>query len=375
MISRAINASKEGAFDSTVARVIEHRHRRFVLMAVAALLLLSLSPVFGHHLSGRLDRALLGQDHIWILCMIAIHTLLAPVHGLFHILLAAGVGFALVDRAVAWNRFRRTMFLLTTESGETFDRVMSAAQKAQVDAGRIRVVDRLPSPAFTAGMIRPSIFIDRSVLDVLSPSQLVALLAHEGVHLQRRDPLRLTLLRFLACCLFWIPAFRRLAADVADEVEIIADDAAAGTAPLVLASAILALAQWPNVRTLACSQRSLGTDATVGLVGSTNSDRQKVNFLLERRIRRLAGESSIAISHLTRGSLVSAIAVLVLAWSSGIAVAHPMQDAGSGKVHCSHQHASSLSHLFCQLDDVQQPSGLKGTNSNQHCPHSAMVSR
>ena len=50
--------------------------------------------------------------------------------------------------------------------------------------------------------------------------------------------------RILGCTLFWIPAFRRLAADMADEAEIDADDAAAAGQPLVLASAILSLAAW-----------------------------------------------------------------------------------------------------------------------------------
>ena len=39
----------------------------------------------------------------------------------------------------------------------------------------------------------------------------------------RRDPLRLSLMRFLACTLFYIPALRRLADDLTDEAEIEAD--------------------------------------------------------------------------------------------------------------------------------------------------------
>ena len=35
--------------------------------------------------------------------------------------------------------------------------------------------------------------------------------AHEGAHVRRYDPLRFSLLRAMACALFWLPALRRLA--------------------------------------------------------------------------------------------------------------------------------------------------------------------
>ena len=107
-------------------------------------------------------------------------------------------------------------------------------------------------------------------------AELNAVLAHEQAHVVRRDPLRLAALRFLACTLFWLPALRRLADDVTDEAEIAADDIAAGDQPLVLASAILRVASWRDLRA--------GPLGAIGATGFTCRD------LLERRIRRLAGE-------------------------------------------------------------------------------------
>ena len=107
----------------------------------------------------------------------------------------------------------------------------------------MRVVSGLPTPAFTVGWLRPRVYVDAALAGLLTADELAAVLAHEEAHVARRDPLRLSALRFLACTLFFLPALRRLAADAADEAEIAADDRAAGLAgagaPLALASAIV----------------------------------------------------------------------------------------------------------------------------------------
>jgi Zn-dependent protease with chaperone function len=160
----------------------------------------------------------------------------------------------------------------------------------------------------------------------LSHEELAAVLAHEGVHASRRDPLRLSLLRFLACTLFWIPALKRLATDVAAEGEVRADDHAAGQHGLALASALVRLAGW---------ERAAGR---LG-VGFTGGD------LLERRVLRLTGEEIPPRSNVTRRSLAGAGVALLLAWSSSFAVAHPLPD--DHESHC-HDHAGSrVLHLFC----------------------------
>ncbi|MBK6489010.1 MAG: hypothetical protein IPF98_19660 [Gemmatimonadetes bacterium] len=84
--------------------------------------------------------------------------------------------------------------------------------------------------------------------------------------------------------------------------------------------------------------------------------------LLERRVRRLAGEMAVVSSHLTRRSLLGAAAMLSAVWVSGLVVAHPMPTgAAAGVAHCAHVHQNALSHLFCAVDHEHQP--------GQRCPH------
>lgn len=349
------------AFLTTAMRAREQAHRRFVLWGIGALLLLSLSPVLGHHLSARLDAALMGQDHVWILCLIALHALLAPVHGLFHVLLLTGLLYAVADRLRATWRLRQTLRMLGAQPGPPTGAIGAAIAAAGVPAHAVRVVRGLPNPAFTAGWWSPTIYVAEDVGALLSDTQLAAVLAHEGAHVRRRDPLRLSFLRFLGCTLFWIPAFWRLAADMADEAEIAADDAAAGERPLDLASAILAMAAWRGPQLGRGGARSLPPSAVVGLVPRQGRPQQH-DALLERRVRRLAGETAVVSSHLTRRSLLGAAAMLSAVWVSGIVVAHPMPTGAAGGVaHCTHVHENALSHLFCAVDHEHQP--------GQRCPH------
>lgn len=333
---------------STVAipsvRQREESHRRASLIAIAMLLILSTVPVIGHHLSTSLGLQLTGVDHLGAFCVVALRSVFTPVHGVFHLTLGAGLAYALWDRVRAWHHQAQTLSLLETsipQSGEVFFRIAAAAG---LDPCRVRVVDGLPNPAFTVGLASPRVFVARDLLFKLQEPELVAVLAHESAHVQRRDPLRVAAFRFIACTLFWIPALRRLSDDMADEVEILADDAAARGRPLILASAILCLADW--------RQQSIS-----GAVGFQRSD------LLDRRIRRLAGEDPPLGSHLTRRSVAGAALALVLVVSSGAFVApsgstsHPLHSS-----HCQHRGESALRHLLC--------AGFHRLPGDAfHCPH------
>ena len=87
----------------------EESHRRALLLGIGALLLLSVSPVFGHYFATGMERALEGRDHLGALCLIALHHLLRPVHVLFHILVVVGVAYASYDRIRAMRRVRRAL--------------------------------------------------------------------------------------------------------------------------------------------------------------------------------------------------------------------------------------------------------------------------
>lgn len=325
----------------------EQAHRRVLLLGIGALILLSMGPVFGHHIASGLERGLAGQDHLGPICLVALHELLAPVHLLFHALVVGGLLYAVYDRVRAWRAVRRVLAPLEVTSPAPGDAFWTAARAARVDPRRIRIVEGLPNPAFTVGWTRPVIYVARALGERLTPDELAAVLGHEGAHVARHDPLRLSLVRFFARTLFWIPALRRLADDVADEAEIRADDKAARGRPLVLASAILSLAGWLSP--------SASLEDAVGFAQRRD--------LLDRRIRRLAGEEPPVGTRVTRGSLTGALFALALVWASGAIMAHPLPAEASPPhaPHCEHPGALAVEHLFCARGGLLSTSDI--------CPH------
>lgn len=106
----------------------------------------------------------------------------------------------------------------------------------------VRLFQSSRPQAFCAGLLRPRIFLSALARDRLSQGELRAVLAHEGHHVRRRDPLRLLAARTLADALFFLPTLRRLERRYAELAELAADEAAvrAGGSP-ALASALLKL--------------------------------------------------------------------------------------------------------------------------------------
>lgn len=325
----------------------EQSHRRVTLLGIATLTVLSMSPVIGHHmLPFETDGLLAGVDHFGALCLTALHLLLAPVHPAFHIAMVGGVLYAAWDRYRAWRMVRESLGVIDIRRARPGDAFWNAAQGIEVDPRVLRIVPGLPSPAFTAGLLQPRIYISEALASHLTGAELGAVIAHEGAHMARRDPLRLTVLRALACVLFWLPALRRLADDVSDQAELLADDVAARDTPLVLASAILNVAQWSS--TMRPSSAGVGFSRA---------------GLLEQRVRRLAGEEAPVRSHVTRRSLVSAAAALAVVWTSGVLATHPLpaHAVDAHARHCEHQQEAPLAHLFCMGSPFGAASG--------DCPH------
>lgn len=333
---------------------VPHSPRRRTLgAALAALALLAVAPVLGDHLvpAGTASLTLRSTADIGALCLVALHILLAPVHGLLHGALAAGVTYAVWDRARAWRAMRRLLALADPHPPRHGGAVWSAARSAGVALGRVRVMDELPNVAFTAGWLRPRIYISRELARRLAPAELRAVLAHEGAHVARRDPLRLSLLRFAACALFWLPALRRLVHDLADEVELAADDRAAGEEPLVLASAILSVARWTRRSVLPAGSAALVTPD-----------------LVERRVRRLAGEPLPSRSRATPRSLAAAALVLALAWGAGAIGSRPLAGEGASPaggrmamMSCWQHAGPVVLHLICAGPPFGAPAA--------RCPH------
>lgn len=324
--------------------------RRWLLLAMALLILLSTSPVIGHHVVRAVDWLPMSLQHVGALCMVSLHLLLAPVHGAFHLALAAGAVLAVADRTLAMIRARHTLRDALVHESQPGDGVFEAAVHAGLSPAAVRLVHGSPVPAFTAGFLAPRIYVSADLPHRLRLEEVAAVLSHEAVHRHRRDPLRLSAWRFLAVLLFWLPALRRVADDLADEAEIEADSQAARRYPLELASALLALAGGPRVV----------APSTWGGVGLQSYD------LLPRRVQRLTGLEPSAASRVSRRSLLGAALMLALAWSSGIMVLHPLPPVGDtvkSEMHCMHHTGSPWSHLLCR--------GARWHWRDGPCPHTA----
>lgn len=165
----------------------EQAHRQTILVGVGALIILSMSPVFGHHLSASAELFLEGRDHFWTFCLIAAHQLASPIHSLFHVLIIVGLLHAAYDRLVAWTDMRRVLGRLPATKPLLRGDYSQAAQLAGLNPERLRVVEGLPVPAFTAGLLRPRVYVARSLAKRLSFAELTAVLAHEASHVLRRD--------------------------------------------------------------------------------------------------------------------------------------------------------------------------------------------
>ena len=338
----------------------ENARRRLLLLSVALLILLSTTPILGHHVLASTGSLATNRDHLFGLCVVALQSLLSPVHEGFHVLLLAGLIYAGLDRIRAGRELKHVLGILQASrprGGSAFER---AATRAGQSLESIRVVDGLPNPAFTAGWWRPRIFLAAQLERLLTEDELTAVILHESAHAKRRDPLKLSVMRFLASTLFYIPALRRMADDLADEAEIAADDCAAANDPGVLASAIVALAQFDPLNGGTPAFRASAIAPGIQRCG-----------LLERRVRRLVGERAPVRTHLTRRSLAWAVAALVLVWGSGLSMAsasapglNSEQNAPHhGAEHCRHHNGPFFSHLFC-------PGAVLGEPAIR-CAHSA----
>lgn len=336
---------KQTAIRNSSVLIREESHRRVTLIAISFLLIFSTAPVIGHHVSAGTAVSLAGLGHIGAFCVVALRSLLAPVHLLFHAALAGGLGYACWDRLRAWRHQVKSLSPLDVTLARTGAPLFRLAMSAGLNPDRLSIVEGLPNPAFTTGLLSPRVFVASDLLLRLPEREVVAVLAHEAEHVRRRDPLRIAVFRFLALTLFWIPALRRLSDDMADEVEILADDAATRGEPLVLASAILGVAAWRH-------------QIVSGTVGFHKPD------ILDRRIRRLAGEDAPVRSHLTNWSIAGAALALALVVSSGTLAGAPLASA-AGAHHCRHRGETALAHLFCA--GLHHPSG-----GATHCPHASV---
>lgn len=326
-------------------------HERAMLIGIAVLLLLGTIPIFAHHLPVPGIGAMGDIERIGVICMVALHLLVAPVHGFIHLLLLGGAGYATFDRVRAAFRLKRALHLLDLRPPPRDSRLARKAWEVNIPPSRVYLASGRGCPAFTFGGLRPKVCIAQSLESSLSDDELRCVLAHEACHVRRRDPLRLSVLRFLGLTLFWIPALRRMAADVAIDAELEADRVGGGSRPLVMASALLKAAEERTTLHLALVTTLVRDD------------------LLAVRVRRLAGDSPSVPTRVSSRAFTGAFAALCVVWLTGAVVAHPLDTHGVSGGTCLDHSGSAASHLFCThrvADGVPCPHAVAAGPATSH---------
>lgn len=173
---------------------------------------------------------------------------------------------------------------------------------AAVPEGIAVVRERRPA-AFTAGFLKPRIFVTTGLVEALGANELRAVLLHEERHRRSRDPLKGLAAAFVADFLFFLPVSRVLKAAHGLATETAADDQAiAGRAdPLDLASSLV------KVRRLDRAAASWFSDPA-GI-----------------RIRRLLGERKDVRAPLGRVLLSTAVLAVVV-WLALVPVKKSLVD-------------------------------------------------
>lgn len=128
-----------------------------------------------------------------------------------------------------------------------FQRSQRPRSELTVSGRTVLVVDDPVPRAYCAGWWRPAIYVSSGALECLDRDELEAVVAHEAHHADRRDPLRLMVVKVLGEALFFVPVLRHLRRRYAALAEIAADEAAVAASgdPQPLASALLRFGQTP----------------------------------------------------------------------------------------------------------------------------------
>ncbi len=120
--------------------------------------------------------------------------------------------------------------------------VAASAQRLGIGA-TIRCYTSTVPDVYTAGFLSPRIWASSSLVELLEPEELEAVLLHERAHLRRRDPLRVLIVRSLEALLAPVPAVGTLAKrfELAKELDADREALLVQRTPHALAGALAAL--------------------------------------------------------------------------------------------------------------------------------------
>lgn len=280
----------------------EARHRLWVRTSVVALLILSLAPATGQARAAAgpwIDRC----RTIFERCALVLQTSGAPLRWLPLALLAGGLLYAVADRMRVNATVTRFLRAHRLRRPLPMEPIAQLSDEFGCSASVHVVMGSAPNPAFTAGLLRPRVYVAETLQERLSAAELRAVVRHELYHLQHRDPLRFAILRFAQKLFFWIPVVGLLADDMMEDTEVMADDfaadAAGGGDRLEVASALVKLGR-DQVRLV----------AGIASLGGFR--------LMDRRVRRLLSEFGVVRRELRVRSLVFSLMTLAALWLSSL---------------------------------------------------------
>jgi Zn-dependent protease with chaperone function len=131
-----------------------------------------------------------------------------------------GVVDAIVFARGGWSLLRQL------QAHRAFRRRLPVVGEAQIDGETLRVVPGPTPHAFCAGLLRPAVYASEGLLRDSGSAELRAIVAHEGHHRRRRDPLRLLVARVMSDAFRPLPSLATLADRHGALAELAADAAA-----------------------------------------------------------------------------------------------------------------------------------------------------
>lgn len=262
-----------------------------LLASAAAVGVLLALPLALTLFPGAIQQSLHASEVVMRTCVAAVYAVgrELPSLGAVVLTLAFGSMFATIVSAV---RLLRRTARATRQMPVTAPAALIAAAGRTGVTTALRAFDDEAPRAYTAGLLRPRIWISTALAAALTPDELDAVLWHERAHLMRYDPLRVLVARVIASLFVVVPWIRVQAARFEVAKELDADQAAvrAQRGPAPLAGALVALGGSPHVADLAIGSWSMTEVRVDQLCGEDPSS------LLPRSSGRVRALSVVALA-------------------------------------------------------------------------------
>lgn len=257
-------------------------------LAVGAVLALPLALTL---FPGSIQQALHGSEAVMRTCVAAVYAIGRDLPPLGAVILALALGSTVPTIGRSFRLLQRTD-RAARRTAVTPAAALAAAADRTGTRRALRAFEDQTALAYTAGLLRPRIWVSNTLAAELGPQELDAVLWHEREHFVRRDPLRVLIARVIASLFFLVPWIRVRAVRFEVAKELDADRAAvrAQHGPGPLAGALVALGCSSDAADLAIGAWSMSEARVDQLCGEDPAT------LLPRTSRRVRVRSVAALA-------------------------------------------------------------------------------